>query len=100
MDVKIAFLNGTLKDEIYMSVPKGLIHDDGKVIATNEIQTMHCFKSYLQSKFQMTDLKEIRFFIGIKIERENGQLCLSKSAYIISVLNKFNMENCNAVKTP
>jgi len=24
MDVKTAFLNGTLKDDIYMSVPKGL----------------------------------------------------------------------------
>jgi len=29
MDVKTAFLNGTLKDEIYMKIPKGLTQYDG-----------------------------------------------------------------------
>lgn len=48
----------------------------------------------------MTDLQEIRFFIGIKIDRKNDKLCLSQSAYISNVLRKFNMEDCHAVSTP
>jgi len=162
MDVKTAFLNGTLKDEIYMSVPKGLNHSyenkvcklnkaiyglkqaarcwfevfesvlkdvgfknlgvdrciyildkgdisrniyfllyvDDVVIATNKSDTMSNFKSYLHDKFQMTDLRETRHFIGIKIDRTNGEICLSQSAYIKNVLRKCNMEECNSVSTP
>jgi len=48
----------------------------------------------------MTDLREIRHFIGIKIDRTNGEICLSQSAYIKNVLKKFNMEECNSVSTP
>jgi len=162
MDVKTAFLNGTLKDEIYMSVPKGLNHPyenkvcelnkaifglkqaarcwfevfesvlkdvgfknlgvdrciyildkgdikrniyfllyvDDVVIATNKSDTMSQFKSYLHDKFQMTDLREIRHFIDIKIDRTNEEICLSQLAYIKNVLRKFNMEECNSVVLP
>ena len=31
MDVKSAYLNGTLSEEIYMDQPEGYIHGDGKV---------------------------------------------------------------------
>jgi len=48
----------------------------------------------------MTDLGEIKYFIGIKIEIGQDQICLSQSAYIKKVLNKFNMEECKPVSTP
>jgi len=48
----------------------------------------------------MTDLCEIRHFIGIKIDRKDDQICLSQSAYIKNVLKKFNTEDCNPVSTP
>lgn len=41
----------------------------------------------------MTDLKEVRYFIGIKIDRNKSQICLSQSAFIKNVLRKFNMED-------
>ena len=161
MDVKTAFLNGKLKEEIYMFVPQGLSygHDkvcklnkalyglkqaarcwfevferalkdigfvnsevdrciyindkrdiskniyvllyvDDVVIATENTQTMHKFKSYLMGKFKMTDLMEIKFFIGIKIDRTEEKLYLSQSAYIQNILNRFNMQDCKSVSTP
>jgi len=73
---------------------------DDVVIATNKSHTMSNFKSYLHGKFQMTDLREIRHFIGIKIDKTNGEICLSQSAYLKNVLAKFYMEECNSVSTP
>lgn len=61
---------------------------------------MNSFKKYLMEKFRMTDLKEIRHFIGIRIEVYDHKICLSQVAYIKRVLNKFNMDDCNAVSTP
>lgn len=48
----------------------------------------------------MTDLNEINFFLGIKIDRSDDTITLDQSAYIKTVLNKFNMYDCNPVNTP
>jgi len=146
MDVKTAFLNGILKEEILMKIQEGLPYEDGQVcklnnsiyglkqaarcwfetfenvlksigfinsavdrciylldhgdilkniyvllyvddlvIATKSIDTMKNLKTFLMSKFRMTDLCEIRHFIGIKVERKDGYLYLSQSAYINSI---------------
>ena len=36
MDVKTVFLNGTLKEEIYMKVPEGIKNEDNKVCKLNK----------------------------------------------------------------
>jgi len=38
------------------------------------------------SKFQMTDLMEMKYFIGIKIDRKESKLKLSQSAYVILLI--------------
>lgn len=70
------------------------------LISTKDIQIMKKFKSYMAKIFIMTDLKEIKFFLGINIDRDYSQLSLSQSAYIENSLLKFNMEHCNPVNSP
>lgn len=40
------------------------------------------------------------FFLGINIKRNNNIITLDQSAYLEKVLEKFNMNDCNAVTTP
>lgn len=161
MDVKTAFLNGKLKEEIYMRIPDGIpnadnhvcrlnkalyglkqsarcwfqmfeqalikkgfryssadrciyildagdilkniyivLYVDDLVISTANINTMNSFKTYLMSEFKMVDLKEIKCFLGIKIERYNNKITLDQEMYIKTVLEKFNMSDCKPVSTP
>ena len=76
------------------------LYVDDLVIATESLETMCKFKTYLMSKFRMTDLFGIKHFIGIKIWRKNNEVHLSQSAYIKNILNKFNMSDCKSVSTP
>jgi len=38
-------------------------------------------------------------FLGIEITREKGEMYLSQSSYLRSLLKRFKMEDCNPVKT-
>nr|GFA32357.1 retrotransposon protein, putative, Ty1-copia subclass [Tanacetum cinerariifolium] len=78
MDVKTAFLNGRLDEDIYMEQPEG--HKE--------------VKDCLGKCFTMKDLEEAAYILGIKIYKDTRRLIrLSQSAYIDKILKKYNMHN-------
>ena len=161
MDVTTAFLNGELKEDIYMKVPQGImskskqvcklnkalyglkqaarcwfevferslvkkgfrsssvdryiyilergnifkniyviLYVDDLVIATADMETLANFKMYLMKRFKMVDLKDISFFLGIKVKRKDDRLTLDQTAYINRLLEKFNIYECKPVSAP
>lgn len=86
---------GNVQQNIYV-----LLYVDDLIISCANIKLMNDFKVYLMNQFKMTDLKEVKHFLGIKIERNENSISLSQTAYINNVLNKFKMQECNPVSTP
>lgn len=87
--------NGGVHNNIYV-----VLYVDYLVLVYGDNKTMNDFKLYLMSKFEMTDLQNIKLFLGIKITRENDKINLDQSKYIKTVLSKFNMQDCKPVNTP
>ena len=54
----------------------------------------------LSSKFNMKDLGVADVILGIKISRTSGGRILSQSHYIEKLLDKFNKDESNNVRTP
>ena len=161
MDVKSAFLNGILHEEIYMQIPEGveagnnqvcklnksiyglkqssrcwyerfdsimkekgfknsladnclyyldkgvinkniylLLYVDDIIIVTYEQDSMFRFKQYLHSCFRMTDLNEIKIFLGISVERNEETISINQITYLKNVLQKFGMSDCKSIDTP
>uniref|UniRef100_A0A2N9FDK1 Integrase catalytic domain-containing protein n=1 Tax=Fagus sylvatica TaxID=28930 RepID=A0A2N9FDK1_FAGSY len=162
MDVKTAFLNGELDEEIFMDQPIGfvvkgqerkvcrlnrslyglkqssrqwykrfyqevisngflmieedhcvyvkrsegsfiilLLYVDDILLAGNNREFIKTIKEWLSSTFEMKDMGEANFVLGVKILRDRSRkfLGLSQETYIRKVLERFHMQDCKPIDT-
>ena len=75
---------------------------DDILLATNNKGLLHEVKKFLSKNFDMKDMDEASYFIGIKIHRDRfkGILGLSQGAYINKVLERYRMKDCSPSVAP
>lgn len=63
---------------------------------------MNRLRLEFSKRFKISDLSSDNKFLGVDTEwnKEIGEVTLSQSRYIETVLKKFHMSECNPVKTP
>jgi hypothetical protein len=72
------------------------------LIFSKEIKEIERVKKFLSQEFEMKDLGQLTYFLGIKVMRDcnKGTISLGQPKYIGEILKSFNMENCKLVVTP
>lgn len=72
------------------------------MLASSDLGLLHETKKFLSKNFEMKDMGEASYVIGIEIfrDRSRGILGLSQKAYIERVLERFGMENCSPSVAP
>ena len=163
MDVVTAFLNGTLKEEIYMQQPEGYaqpgsehlvcklkrslyglkqsprcwnssfteflefigfeqntadpcvfartkgddftvvaVYVDDLIVIAKTLDKMNGVKGSLAERFEMKDLGEIHYCLGISIERDEERKCIwmHQRQYILAMIEKYGLSQAKTVATP
>lgn len=79
----------------------GVYVDDFFVMASNK-EIMMKFIEEIKQKFDIKDLGEPNVILGIHVTRSRKEKTISidQEGYIQELLRKYNMENCNIIKTP
>ncbi|RVW67446.1 Retrovirus-related Pol polyprotein from transposon TNT 1-94 [Vitis vinifera] len=79
-----------------------VLYVDDILLESSDVGLLHETKRFLSSKFDMKDLGNASFVLGIQIHRDRsrGILGLSQKAYIDKVLSRFGMSNCAPGDTP
>jgi len=78
------------------------IYVDDLLIFSNDQNLKSSLKKNLMSTFEMKDIGPARFVLGMQISRDrsNGKLWIDQEPYIRDMLHRFNMEDCNPIRTP
>jgi hypothetical protein len=75
---------------------------DDILLTSSDVSLLLETKRFLSSNFDMKDLGEVSFVLGIEIHRDRikGVLGLSQKSYLEKVLKKFSMHACNPMPAP
>ncbi|XP_017979650.1 PREDICTED: uncharacterized mitochondrial protein AtMg00810 [Theobroma cacao] len=70
------------------------------LITGPEGQYLTEFKTQMKKVFEMTDLGEMTYFLGMEVIQSTGKIVLHQVKYAKDLLNRFKMSMCKAVSTP
>ena len=75
---------------------------DDILLASSDVDLLLETKKFLSSRFDMKDLGEASFILGIEIHRDrrNGVLALSHKAYLEKILKKYGMHLSKPTPAP
>ncbi|XP_013715022.2 uncharacterized mitochondrial protein AtMg00810-like [Brassica napus] len=54
----------------------------------------------MASKFDMSDLGKLSYYLGIKVCQDEGIITLNQQRYALKILEESGMKNCNMSHTP
>ncbi|XP_024018583.1 uncharacterized protein LOC112090760 [Morus notabilis] len=128
LDIKNAFLNGELEEELYMDMPPGFSKGQedkrvcklkrslyglkqslrawfdrfAKVIKDQEYlqAEMERLKSILATEFEVKDLGQMRYFLGMEVARSNKGISVSQRKYVLDLLTETGILGCKPSDTP
>nr|GEY95373.1 retrovirus-related Pol polyprotein from transposon TNT 1-94 [Tanacetum cinerariifolium] len=111
MDVKTAFLNGNLREEVYVSQSNGFVDQDNPNHVYKLKKALYGLKqaprawydmlsSFLISQDFSKGSVDLTLFIRLQISQSHRGIFINQSKYALESLKKYNFESCNQVDTP
>ncbi|RVX07454.1 Retrovirus-related Pol polyprotein from transposon TNT 1-94 [Vitis vinifera] len=162
LDIKNAFLNGDLEEEVYMDIPPGfeesmaknqvcklqkslyglkqsprawfdrftkavlklgykqgqadhtlfvkkshagkmailIVYVDDIILSGNDMEELQNLKKYLSEEFEVKDLGNLKYFLGMEVARSRKGIVVSQRKYILDLLKETGMLGCKPIDTP
>lgn len=77
-----------------------IIYVDDMVVTGNDSEEMQTLQKLLASEFEMKELGELQYFLGIEVARSKHGIFLSQRKYVLDLLTETRMLDCKPADTP
>ena len=77
-----------------------ILYVDDLVIGGKDLAEINKVKILLSGRFEMKDLNELHYFLGIEVIRTPVGILISQRHYVLNLLYKFGLTDCKPVSTP
>nr|GEX33765.1 hypothetical protein [Tanacetum cinerariifolium] len=99
MDMKSAFLYGTIDEEVYVMQLLGF-QDPEFPVKVYKVEKSIEFEALMHEIFQMSDMDELNFFLGLQVLQKEDGIFLSQDKYVGDILKKFGYSDVRSSNTP
>nr|GEW02630.1 retrovirus-related Pol polyprotein from transposon TNT 1-94 [Tanacetum cinerariifolium] len=112
MDVKSAFLYGTIKEErgkidqtLFIKKQKGdillvQVYVKDIIFGYTNKDLFKAFEKLMKNKFQMSSMGELTFFLGLQVKQKQDGIFISQDKYVAKILRKFGLTDEKSASTP
>ncbi|XP_014492682.1 uncharacterized protein LOC106755098 [Vigna radiata var. radiata] len=76
------------------------LYVDDLLITGSSVQKIVDFKLQMLQEFEISDLGQLSYFLGIEFTKTDEGILMHQSRYALDMLTKFNMLHCNPANTP
>jgi hypothetical protein len=77
-----------------------ILYVDDLLITGSSTARTNWLRKQLLSKFEMSDLGNASYYLGVEIIKTKSGSFLNQRAYALSILEEFQMTNCNPLSVP
>ncbi|KAJ9554040.1 hypothetical protein OSB04_018085 [Centaurea solstitialis] len=76
------------------------VYVDDLFVTGTYLELINQFKRRMASQFEMSDLGELTYYLGIEVSQEKGCVKIKQESYAMKILKEAGMEDCNATLCP
>nr|GEX82684.1 copia protein [Tanacetum cinerariifolium] len=101
MDVKTAFLHGSLKEDVYVCQPEGFIDAGYPSYVYKLKKALYGLKQAPRAcRFEISMMGEMTFFLGLQVNQSPSGIFIKHSKYMHEILKIYGLNTSDIIGTP